>query len=60
MLDPTNTEVRYENDIEGFDLPFKVWSQTEAEFWVRRYMGLRKRPKRANHERLGVYVDGQS
>lgn len=59
MLNPFDTQVRYENDIEDFKIPYKIYSKLDAAILARKYMQLRKRSKPYN-ARLGVYNDAQS
>lgn len=59
MQDPHKINIRYENDIEGFQLPWKVYSKLDAAIMANRYMNLRKRST-AYNVRLGVYTDAQS
>lgn len=59
MLNPFDIQVRYENDIEVFKMPWQIYSKLDATIMANRYMQLRKKST-AYNVRLGAYNDAQS
>lgn len=59
MQNPYQIDIRYENDIEGFKMPWQIYSKLDATIMANRYMQLRKKTT-AYNVRLGVYSDAQS